>query len=120
MNALCMRLLQEVCIGLQKGFHKRSFWVVRKRWVFYNKLVQLISKVVGTLRTPVAVIDGKERASGPNIYLLELGLDDVQNDADSVFIVVANHALVRICCVSGDNAIFLRGKFSGVVILFKL
>ena len=55
----------------------------------------------------MAIVNGKEGASRPEVDLLELGLDDIENNGDTVFVVVTNHALVGVGSVSDDDAIFL-------------
>ena len=79
----------------------------------------MVSEEISTLSTTVAVIDRKKGTPWPEVKLLELGLDDIQNNWDSVFIVVAHHALVSIGCVRGHYSIFLTREFSWVVSLFE-
>ena len=57
--------------------------------LFNNELVEIISQKISTRSTSMTIIDSKEAASGPFINVLELGLRDVQDDADSVLIVVS-------------------------------
>ena len=55
----------------------RELWEV---FVANNKLMQLISKEVGAGRAAMTVVNGKETAPRPVLYLLEFGFDDVQDD----------------------------------------
>ena len=55
----------------------------------------------------MAIVNGKEGASGPEVNLLELRLDDIEDDGDTVFVVVTNHALVSVGSVRDDDTIFL-------------
>jgi hypothetical protein len=50
----------------------------------------------------MTIIDCEERASWPVVNLFKFRLNNIQNYADSVFIIVSYHALM---CVSGigDN-----------------
>lgn len=79
----------------------------------------MVSEEICALSTTVAVIDRKKGTPWPEFKLLELRLDDVQDNWDSVFIVVAHHALVGIGCVRSHYSIFLARKFSWVVSLFE-
>ena len=47
--------------------------------------------------------------------MLELGFDNVENDADSVLIVVPDDALVSVGCIAADHSILLAGKLGRVV-----
>ena len=66
------------------------------------------------------IIDRKEWAPGPEIYLLKLGLDYVQYDWNSVLIVISNHTLVSVSCISDNYSVFLRCKFGWIIILSEL
>ncbi len=81
--------------------------------------MQLVSEEIGTLCTAVTVVNGKKRTPWPEVNLLELGLNDVQNNRNSVFIVVSNHTLVSVGCVRGHHSVLFARKFSGIVGLFE-
>lgn len=68
----------------------------------------------------MAIINREERAPGPEIYLLELWFYDVQNDRNTIFIVVPDHTLVCIRCISYYDSIFLWRKLSWVIVLSEL
>jgi hypothetical protein len=55
----------------------------------------------------VTVIYSKERTSGPLFNLLKLGLNYVEYDANTVFVVVTYHTLVSVRCVGDDNPVLL-------------
>lgn len=88
-------------------------------WVIYNHLVQLVSEEIGALGAPVAVVNGKKGTPRPWVRLLELGLNHVQNNRDSVLIVVSNHTLVSVGCVRGYHSVPFARKFRGVVETFE-
>ena len=79
--------------------------------------MKLVSQEVGTLGTTVPIVDGKERTSWPEVDLLELGLDNVEDDRHSVLVIIPHHSLMGIGCISDNDAIFLRRELSWVVIL---
>ena len=55
------------------------------------KLVEVVTEELGTLVASMAIVDPKERALGPvvNLALLALGLHDVQDYGNAVFVVVS-------------------------------
>lgn len=65
------------------------------------------------------IIDRKKTAARPHLNFFKLGLNDVQDDTDSVFVVVAHHTLVSIRCISDNDAIFFASKLGWVVMLLK-
>ena len=48
--------------------------------ISHNHLVQLVSQKVSTLGSTMTIVDCEERASWPEVYLLELWLDDVKDN----------------------------------------
>jgi hypothetical protein len=66
------------------------------------------------------VIYGKKGTPRPLLNFLEFGLYDIEYDANPVFIVVAHHSLMCVCCVSDDNPVFFGGELCRVVLLFEL
>ena len=112
-------ILKETTFSFLKAILNCLYWIIRETGVPHNHLMELIPKKVSTLGTTMTIIDGKEAAAGPEIYLLKLGLDDIQNDGDTIFIVVSNHTLMCIGSVCYYDAIFLRSKFSRIIICFE-
>lgn len=66
------------------------------------------------------VIDRKKGTSWPKIDLLKLWLDNVENDGNAIFVVIADHTLVRVCCVGDHHAILFARKFGWIIILLEL
>jgi len=64
----------------------------------------------------MSIVDSKEGTLGPGLVLPMLWLDDVQNNRYSVFIVVANKALIRVCSVGTNNSISLETAFGWLVV----
>ena len=77
--------------------------------------MKLISEVVGTCSSSMAVVDCEERASWPLIYILKLWLDDIQDNGNSIFIVVSDDSLVSVCTITAHDSIFLTSKLGWVV-----
>ena len=79
--------------------------------ILHDEVVKIVAKVVSTGSPTVPIEDAEEADLRPlNLQvLLALWLQDVQDDRDSVLIVVPDDALVSVCGVRFDNStLFLR------------
>ncbi len=63
----------------------------------------------------MAIVDSKEGASRPLLHLLELWLDDVEDNAHSVLVVVPHNSLVSVCRITAYHSILLAGKLGWVI-----
>ena len=63
----------------------------------------------------MAIVDSKEGASWPLINLLELWLDNVKDDADSIFVVVPDNSLMSVCRVAANDSILLASELGWMV-----
>ena len=92
--------VQKVCLRLFIPVDDRLSRVLRKLLVFYDELMQVVSKEVGAGVASVSVEDSEETALGPVFYVFLRGrLHDVKDDADSILVVVSNNTLVGVGCV---------------------
>lgn len=64
----------------------------------------------------MAIINSEETASGPHVNLLELGLNNVQDNTDAIFIIIADHALVGVRRIGYNDSVFFTGKLRWVVL----
>lgn len=85
-----------------------------------NQLMQLVPQIVSTSSPPVPVVHPKKAAPWPIGGLFELGLNDVQYNGDPILVVVADNALVRVCCIGSNHSIAFRGEFGWLVGLYEL
>ena len=69
--------------------------------------MQLVSQKVSALCSTMSIVDSEEGAARPVSRFLKLRLDNIQDDADSVFIVVPYYALMSVCCVRDNHSILL-------------
>jgi hypothetical protein len=88
--------------------------------MFNNQLVQLIPQVVSTCSASMSIVDTEEGATRPELRLLELRLDDVQDDRHTVFVVITDDALVGVCCVGGYYSVTFARVFGRLITLSKL
>lgn len=63
----------------------------------------------------MAIVDCEEGAARPLFNLLELGLDDVEDDAHPIFVVIAHNALMGVGCIAAHYAILLACKLGWMV-----
>lgn len=115
-----MRKLKEALLRLLEATpHScdRILWELR---VSYDHLMELIAQKVGTLSTTMTIIDREEATAWPEIDMLELRLNNIQDDGHPIFVVASNHALMCIGCIGNYHAILLRCILSRVVILAEL
>jgi hypothetical protein len=76
--------------------------------------MQLISEEICALIAAMSVINSEKAYIGPTSFqLLALGSQNIQDDADSVFVVSADVALMGIGRVRQDAVVFLGGVSSG-------
>lgn len=68
----------------------------------------------------MAVVDSKEGTSWPVLGLLKLGLDDVEDDADSVFVVVPDDPLVGVSSVRNYHSVSLTCELGRLIVLYEL
>lgn len=119
-NALYVSRPQKVSFSLEESLCECSSWLSRESLILNDQLMELVPKVISALGPTVAIIDREEGTTGPHINLLEFGLNNVENDADPVLVVVADHALMSVRSVCHDHSIFLRCKLSRVVLRLEL
>ena len=65
----------------------------------------------------MTIVDSEERASWPVVNLFEFRLNNIQNYADSVFIIVSYHALRCVRGIGDNYSILLRCKLCWIVVL---
>ena len=70
----------------------------------------------------VAIVDAEKGAFRPlgTAVLLRFRLHDVEDNGHSVFVVVADDALVGVCAVGCDDTVAFGGKFGGLVVRHEL
>lgn len=110
----CVILEAAFCSG--KSLAKCLVGVQRKVRFLNNELVKIVSQEVGARRTAVAIVDPEEGASRPLFVHAILRFNNVEDDGDSVFIVVAYDSLVCVCSISPNDTIVICGAASGFVI----
>lgn len=72
-------------------------------------VVEGVPQIVATSTTAMPVIDGEERTLG-------VALGDIEDDADSVFVVVARYSLVGVSSIRSNTAHRFHGCFRGFVV----
>lgn len=69
--------------------------------------MEVIPKKISTNMPPMTIVYAKKRAFGPLLAreLLWLGLHDVQNNGNSVFVIISNNSLVSISAISSNYSV---------------
>jgi hypothetical protein len=67
--------------------------------------MEVISEILCTQTSAMAIIESEERAFRPVWKILFFGLYEVKYDSNSVFVVASHNSLVSVGCVSDDDAI---------------
>ena len=70
-----------------------------------DEVMKLVAKEFGTSMSSVAIIDAEEATLWPNLVLSVRRLGDVEDDGDSVFIIIPDQALISDGRVCSYNAI---------------
>lgn len=110
--------------AFSETLYNRFFSITWEIRILYHIVMQIISKIVSTGRTTMTVKDSKETNLRPFLIDCEyftLGLDYIQNDTYSVFIVISDNALVSISCISfNDSTRFIRSFSYFMILQLKL
>jgi hypothetical protein len=64
----------------------------------------------------VTVVNTEERTFGPLLSLPGLWLNNVQDNTDSILVVVSHKALVSISCVCSHDAVPFEAELSSLVV----
>ena len=99
--------IQEIIFSFLEPIENSLPRVFGELTVFYDKLMEIVSKKVGAGVAAVTVEHSEEGALWPvfDVFLLRW-LHDVQDNAYSVFVVVTDYSLVGVGCVPHYAAIF--------------
>lgn len=92
--------LQEVGLSILETVDNSLFGVIGELGVADDELMKVIAEEVGAAITAMAVKHPEESALRPVLALLRRRLHDVEDDADSVLVVIPDDPLVSIRCVS--------------------
>mmetsp|Transcript_18608 Transcript_18608/g.25069 ORF Transcript_18608/g.25069 Transcript_18608/m.25069 type:complete len:218 (-) Transcript_18608:809-1462(-) len=100
-------------LGLGEAQFEGLTWVIREARLPHDIRVQVVAQEVRTLAPPVPIVYPEEGADGPGRgfttrraeFSARLGLRDVQDDRNSVFVVVAHQTLMRVGSVASDYAV---------------
>lgn len=68
-------------------------WVGREALLLHDELVKIVPEEISAGGSSVAVIDCEEGTSRPLVDLLEVGLCDVEDNADTVLIVISKNQI---------------------------
>lgn len=108
----------EIGLTFFEALDKGLSWVPWKMLTLYHKIVEVVSQVLSAQMSPMAVENPKEANLGPFTFpYLVFRLKYVQNDADPVFIILANDSLISISSICLHDAALLVGGLGHLMIL---
>src|SRR4051794_39708218 len=86
------------------------FRIIRKMFVLYDKVMQIVSKEIGADSSTMTIKDSKEANLWPFYFNIRfiLWFHDIQYNADSIFIVFSNDTLISIGCICFNYSTFLH------------
>ena len=104
--------------NFQKSFFSNSApifeclnWISWKAVLSNNNLMKMIFEEISTHATSMAIIDSKERAFWPCIRILTFWPCHIQNDWDSILIIIPLNALMSIGRITCNQSMTLGCKF---------
>jgi len=77
--------------------------------------MKLISKIICTSGSSMAIVYGKEWASWPFFNLFKFRFDYIQNNRNPIFIIISDNTLMGIGWITTDYTVLLASKFSWVI-----
>jgi len=77
--------------------------------------MELVSKIICTSGSSVTVVYGKERASRPFFNLFKFRFYYIQNNRNSVFIIISHNSLMGISRITTDNTVLFASKLSWMI-----
>ena len=110
---------EELLLSLVEAVNNGLFRVFRKSGFLDNVVVEMIPQELGAGRTAMSVVNAEKGAFGPFFVFPVVRLDDVEDDADSVFVVVPDQTLISVCCVASNHSVPLVGA-SGLLVVWNL
>jgi len=90
-------------------------------FILYNEVVQIVTQVVGTGGSTMAIEHSKKAYLRPfdRQVLLRFGFEDIKYNRYTVFVVIANDSLVSVGCVTFNHSTFLLRGLCRLMVLQK-
>ena len=117
-RGLPISFIDEPAFGLEAAGCQGLGWVLWEAFLVYDYQVKLVFEEIGTRGASMPIIDCEVATLGPvcDVFATRW-LRHVQDDRDSVFVVVPLDALVGVGRVRCDQAVRFRGKLCWFVVL---
>ena len=102
----CFNSVKKVVFRLLIPINYRLSRVLGKLCIFYNELMEIVTQKIGARIAAMSIKYSKETTLRPifNIFFRRW-LHNIKHNANSIFIVVSNNALIRIGCVAHNETI---------------
>jgi len=92
------------------------FWVHRKTVLFDDEMMQLITKELCACVSSMTVIHTKERAFWPVFLFSMCWLGDIDDDWDSVLVVISDQTLICDCRICSHNSVSFDWAFCWLLV----
>lgn len=73
--------------------------------------MQVIPQEISACVSAMSIENGKEGALGPSLTLLLRWFLNIEDNANSVFIIISDYPLVRISCIAFDYSVLFDRVF---------
>lgn len=81
-------------------------------------MMQLVPEKFSACWSAMAIIDTKKWTLRPIFMLSVLWFSDVENNSDSIFIIVSHQTHISVCCICSNNSISPSWSFTWVVMWY--
>ena len=111
----CFHCVKEVVFSFFIPVYDSLTRVLRELSVFYYELVQVVPQEISTCITTMTIKDSEETAFWP-VFHVFFGwwLHDIEDNADSIFVVVSNDSLIGISCIAHNKSVFSNTALGGL------
>ena len=110
--------VDKAALALFETSNDGLMWEFREVLVLNHEIVQVVPQIVSTGSSSMTIENAEEANLRPlNVeVLLALGLEYVEDNRNTVLIVITDDALICICCIGLNHATFLLRSFRRLVI----
>ena len=112
----CDIFVVELLLGFLKPLSDGFFRLPRERSLSDDKLMEIVPEKIGAASTSMSIINPEKRTHWPFLRFPRLRFQDIQNEADSVFIVFSHNSLICIRCIGYHNPVLTDAALSGLII----
>ena len=110
-----MSPFQENLFSFGNSVFNCDFRILWEVFISDNKLMELVSKIICASCSTMPVIYGKEGASWPFFNLFKFRFDDIQNNRNTIFIIISNDTLMGVGWITTDDSVLFASKLGWMI-----